>query len=70
MKITRSIQVWHANAAETAIPEREFGAFKIKDRAAAKREYFLITNDVARTVRAGGTQIQCVPLVLFPLDLL
>jgi hypothetical protein len=70
MKITRSIQVWHADAAETAIPEREFAAFKIKDRAAAKRECFLITNDVARTVRAGGTQIQCVPLVLFLLDLL
>jgi predicted AAA+ superfamily ATPase len=70
MKITRSIQVWHADAAETAIPEREFAAFKIKDRAAAKRERFLITNDVARTVRAGGTQIQCVPLVLFLLDLL
>jgi predicted AAA+ superfamily ATPase len=70
MKITRSIQVWHADAASTAIPEKEFAAFKIKDRAAAKREYFLITNDVARTVRAGGTQIQCVPLVLFLLDLL
>jgi uncharacterized protein len=69
MKITRSIQVWHADAAETAIPEREFAAFKIKD-GGAKRECFLITNDVTRTVKAGGTQIQCVPLVLFLLDLL
>lgn len=69
-KISRSIQVWYADAAETETPEREFAAFKIKDRAAAKRECFLITNDVTRTVRAGGTQIQCVPLVLFLLDLL
>jgi uncharacterized protein len=69
MKITRSIQVWHADAAETAIPEREFVAFKIND-GAAKRQCFLITNDVTRTVRVGGTQIQCVPLVLFLLDLL
>jgi len=69
MQIIRSIQVWHADAAETAIPEREIAGFKIKYRAAAKRECFLITNDVARTVRAGGTQIQCVPLVLFLLDL-
>jgi len=67
--ITRSIQVWYADAAETETPEREFAAFKIKDRAAAKRECFLITNDVTRTVKAGGTQIQCVPLVLFLLDL-
>ena len=67
---TRSIQVWYADAAETTIPEREFAAFNIKDRSASRRECFLITNDVARTVKAGGTQIQCVPLVLFLLDLL
>lgn len=70
LKVTRSIQVWHADAAETVIPEREFAALKSKDSAAAKRECFLITNDVARTVRAGATRIQCVPLVLFLLDLI
>jgi len=70
MKIARSIQVWHADAAETTIPEREFAACRIKDGAAAKRECFLITNDVARTMKVGGKQIHCVPLVLFLLDLL
>jgi hypothetical protein len=69
MKITRSIQVWHADAADTTIPDREFAAFKIRKRAAAKRECQLITNDVSRTVKAGGALIQCVPLVLFLLDL-
>lgn len=69
MKVTRSIQVWHADAADTAIPEREFAAFKLSKGAAAKRECLLITNDVARTVKAGGARIQCVPLVLFLLDL-
>lgn len=69
MKIARSIQVWHADPADTAIPEREFAAFQIRKGAAAKRECQLITNDVARTVKAGGARIQCVPLVLFLLDL-
>jgi predicted AAA+ superfamily ATPase len=70
MKRSRSIKVWHADAAETAIPEREFAAFKTKDRAAAKRECFLITNDVTRPVRAGRAQVQCIPMVQFLLDLL
>jgi uncharacterized protein len=70
VKVTRSIQVWHADAAETVIPKREFAVFNAGGKAAAKRECLLITNDVARTERAGAARIQCVPLVLFLLDLL
>lgn len=69
MKITRSIQVWHANAAETAIPEREFAAFKIRGKAAEKRDCLMITNDWSGAMKVGGKQIQCMPLILFLLDL-
>lgn len=69
MKITRSIQVWHADVAETAIPEREFAAFKTRGKIAEKRDCLVITNDLSRTMNVGGNQIQCVPLVLFLLDL-
>jgi hypothetical protein len=70
MKISRSIQVWQADAGETAIPERELAAFKAPGKGAGQRDCFLITNDVARTERAGTAKIQCVPIVLFLLDLL
>ncbi|HEX5682318.1 MAG TPA: ATP-binding protein [Desulfobacterales bacterium] len=69
MKIARSIQIWHADAAETAIPEREFAAFKTRGKVAEKRDCLVITNDLSRTMKVGGNQIQCVPLVLFLLDL-
>ena len=69
MRVVQSIQVWQADAAETAIPARELAAFESLSRSANPGECILITNDLERMEKVGKKEIRCVPLVLFLLGL-
>ncbi len=69
MRIVQSIQVWQADASETAIPDRELAAFESRSRSANLGECLLITNELERMEKVGKKEIRCVPLVLFLLGL-
>ena len=67
--MTRSIQVWHADLSETAIPARELAAFESRLPLSDFGGCLLITNDLERVNKVGKKEIRCLPLVLFLLGI-
>ena len=67
LAVTRRIQVWYADPSSTVVPEREVAAFAAAGRT--EGENLLITNDIAQTIALGKTEVRCVPLALFLLDM-
>lgn len=65
MAITKRIQVWYGDAAETAVPDRELACFRKLRAEDAQAECILITNDHEDVIVAGATRVRCVPLVKF-----
>jgi uncharacterized protein len=65
LKITRHIQVWYADTAQTAIPARELACFDLSDTDNAPAERILITNDIEDIFDTGNAQIHYIPIVKF-----
>jgi predicted AAA+ superfamily ATPase len=68
IRVVESIQVWQADAVETAIPVRKLAAFESLSRSANPGECILITNDLERMEKVGKKEIRCVPWFCFSLN--
>jgi predicted AAA+ superfamily ATPase len=65
MKITRRIQVWYEDVAETVIPDRELACFAKPADVHEGTENILVTNDYEDVINTGTATIRCVPAVKF-----
>lgn len=65
MKVTRRIQVWYEDVAETAIPDRELACFDKYVDGHEGAENILVTNDYDDVIKTGTTTIRCIPIVKF-----
>lgn len=69
MKITKRIHVWYDDLSVTTIPDRELACFRKPLDGHASAAAILVTNDHEERIDAGGTNILCVPVVKFLLEL-
>jgi hypothetical protein len=67
--ISKRIQVWHDDVAETAIPERELACFRKPLAGHEAAETILLTNDYEDVIDTGAARVQCLPVVKFLLGL-
>jgi predicted AAA+ superfamily ATPase len=69
MNVTRYIQVWFDDTAETTVPERELRSFEYPALSKVSAEYFLLTNDLDTSITVGEKNIRCLPIAMFLLDI-
>jgi predicted AAA+ superfamily ATPase len=69
MRISKRIQVWYADAADAALPARETLAFEQPGKDGEGVESLILTNDLDQTLKVGGREVRCMPLVMYLLDL-
>ena len=69
VRIVKRNQVWYADAADSAVPDRELAAFRALPAAPGEGECILVTNDYEDVIAAGAARVACVPLVKLLLDL-
>jgi len=69
MNVTRYIQVWFDDAAETTVPERELRSFEYPALSKVSAEYLLLTNDLDTSMTVGEKNIRCLPITMFLLDI-
>jgi hypothetical protein len=69
MKITRRIQVWYEDVANTVVPDRELACFRTPLEGHEGAEAILLTNDYEDVIDIGTARVQCVPVVKFLLEL-
>lgn len=69
VRVAKRIQVWYADAADSALPARETLAFEQAGRDRETVERLILTNDLEQTMKVAGREVRCVPLVMYLLDL-
>jgi len=69
VRVAQRIQVWYADAADSALPARETLAFEQAGRDRETVERLILTNDLEQTMKVAGREVRCVPLVMYLLDL-
>lgn len=69
MKITRRIQVWYEDVANTVVPDRELACFRTPLEGHEGAEAILLTNDYEDVIDIGTARVQCIPVVKFLLEL-
>lgn len=65
MRITRRIQVWYEDVAETSIPARELACFGKPVDGHEGAENILVTNDCEDVIKTEAATIRCIPAVKF-----
>ena len=69
MRITRRIQVWYEDVAETTVPDRELACFRKPLEGHESAEAILVTNDLEDVIDTGVARVRCIPAVKFLLGL-
>uniref|UniRef100_A0A831UDE0 ATP-binding protein n=1 Tax=Geobacter metallireducens TaxID=28232 RepID=A0A831UDE0_GEOME len=69
MRITRRIQVWYEDVAETTMPDRELACFRKPPEGHEAAEAILVTNDLEEVIDTGVARVRCIPAVKFLLGL-
>ncbi|MEK6535380.1 MAG: ATP-binding protein [Thermodesulfobacteriota bacterium] len=63
--VTRRIQVWYGDPAETEIPARESAPFAKSFAAAAGGENLILTNDLEGEITIGSEKVRSLPVIKF-----
>ena len=61
--VTRRVQVWYGDTAETEIPAREAASFATS--SATEGENLLLTNDLEGEITVGSKKIRTLPVIKF-----
>ncbi|MBV5305931.1 MAG: ATP-binding protein [Desulfobulbaceae bacterium] len=69
MRITRRIQVWYDDVANTVVPDRELACFRTPLEGHEGAEAILLTNDYEDVIDIGTAKVQCIPVVKFLLEI-
>ena len=69
VRVAKRIQVWYADAADAALPAQKTLAFEQPGRDGESVERLILTNDLEQTLKVGGREVRCMPLVMYLLDL-
>ena len=69
MRVSKRIQVWYADAADSALPARETLAFEQSGKDRERVESLILTNDLEQSLKIAGREVRCIPLAMYLLGL-